>query len=172
MRMVQLLTDQDDAVRPGQVTADDIARWREGTRERTAAALDRFVRDRCAEHVRGIPGADFVTELLASSTSGGKYVRSTFTYLGWLCGAGESDAARRAAASTELLHAFALIQDDVMDRSAMRRGRPAVHVRLAEWYATQNLAGDARHFGESAAILLGDLVLVWAEQMLRDSGLP
>jgi geranylgeranyl diphosphate synthase, type I len=172
MRMVQLLTGQDDAVRPGQVTADDVARWREGTRQRTAAALDGFVRDRCAEHVRGIPGADFVTELLAGSTTGGKYVRSTFTYLGWLCGAGESDAARRAAASTELLHAFALIQDDVMDRSAMRRGRPAAHVRLAEWYATLNLAGDARHFGESAAILLGDLVLVWAEQMLRESGLP
>jgi geranylgeranyl diphosphate synthase, type I len=172
MRMVQLLTGQEDAVRPGQVTADDIARWREGTRERAAAALDGFVRDRCAEHVRGIPGADFVTELLASSASGGKYVRSTFTYLGWLCGAGESDAARRAAASTELLHAFALIQDDVMDRSAMRRGRPAAHVRLAEWYATLNLTGDARHFGESAAILLADLVLVWSEQMLRDSGLP
>ena len=172
MRMVQLLADPHDAVRPGQVTAGDIARWREGVREQAAAALEGFVRDRCAEHVRGIPGGDLVSELLASSTSGGKYVRSTFTYLGWLCGAGESDAALRAAASTELLHAFALIQDDVMDRSAMRRGRPAAHVRLAEWYATRNLAGDARHFGESAAILLSDLVLVWAEQMLRDSGLP
>ena len=176
MRMVQLLADQDNAVRPGQVTVGDVARWQESTRERAAAALEGFVRDRCAEHVRGIPGADFVSHLLASSVSGGKYVRSTFTYLGWLCGAGEggageSDAALRAAASTELLHAFALMQDDVMDRSAMRRGRPAAHVRLAEWYAAQNLAGDARHFGESAAILLGDLILVWAEQMLRDSGL-
>ena len=177
MRMVQLLDDPGDAVRPGQVMAGDIARWREGVREQAAAALEGFVRDRCAEHVRGIPGGDLVSELLASSTSGGKYVRSTFTYLGWLCGAGESGAgesvaALRAAASTELLHAFALIQDDVMDRSAMRRGRPAAHVRLADWYAAQNLAGDARHFGESAAVLLGDLLLVWAEQMLRDSGLP
>jgi geranylgeranyl diphosphate synthase, type I len=80
-----------------------------------------------------------------------------FTYLGWLCGAGESEAALRAAASTELLHAFALMQDDGMDRSVMRRGRPAAHVRLAEWYSTQNPAQDAAHFGESAAILLGEL---------------
>lgn len=171
MRMVELPAGTVDAARPGQVTADDIARWRESVRERAATALGGFVRDRCAEYVRAIPGADLVSELLASSVSGGKYVRSTFTYLGWLSGAGESDAALRAAASSELLHAFALIQDDVMDRSSMRRGRPAAHVRLAEWYAAQNLAGDAGHFGESAAILLGDLLLVWAEQMLRESGL-
>jgi geranylgeranyl diphosphate synthase type I len=171
MRMGQLPADPAGAVRPGEAGADDVARWRESTRERAAAAVEGFVRDRCAEYVRGVPGADFVSELLASSVAGGKYARSTFAYLGWLAGAGESAAALRAAASTELLHAFALVQDDVMDRSAMRRGRPAAHVRLAEWYAAQNLAGDARHFGESAAILLGDLLLVWAEQMLRESGL-
>ena len=183
MRMVQLpagIADAAytaDAVRPapvtaGPVTGDEVARWRDGVRERAAAAVEDFVRDRCDEYVRGIPGADFVTELLAGSVPGGKCVRPVFTYLGWRAGAGESDAALRAAASTELLHTFALIQDDVMDRSALRRGRPSAHVRLAEWYAAQNLAGDARHFGESAAVLLGDLLLVWAEQMLRDSGLP
>ena len=174
MRMVQSPAGPAEAVRPGPATADSarsIARWREGVRERAAEAVAGFVRDHCAEYVRGVPGADFVSELLVSSARGGKYVRPTFTYLGWLSGAAESDAALRAAASTELLHAFALIQDDVMDRSSMRRGGPAAHVRLAEWYAARNLAGDARHFGESAATLLGDLLLVWAEQMLRESGL-
>ena len=165
------------AVRPAPVTGDPVtgdavARWRDGVRERAVVVVEDFVRDRCDEYVRGIPGADFVTELLAGSVPGGKCVRPVFTYLGWRAGAGESDAALRAAASTELLHAFALIQDDVMDRSAMRRGRPAAHVRLAEWYAARHLAGDARHFGESAAVLLGDLLLVWAEQMLRECGLP
>ncbi len=188
MRMIQLpagtvgTADPADAVRPAPVTADpvtadpvtadEVARWRDGVRERAAAAAEDFVRDRCDEYVRGVPGADFVTELLAGAVPGGKYVRPVFTYLGWRAGAGESDAALRAAASTELLHAFALIQDDVMDRSALRRGRPSAHLRLAEWYAAQHLAGDARHFGESAAVLLGDLLLVWAEQMLRESGLP
>ena len=154
MRMVQLSADTTadttaDPVRPapGPVAADDIARWRDGVRARAAAAVEGFVRDRCAEYVRGIPGADFVTELLAGAVPGGKYVRPTFAYLGWLAGPGEegtaeSDAALRAAASTELLHAFALIQDDVMDRSAMRRGRPAVHVR-SDWRARWARYGPA-----------------------------
>jgi geranylgeranyl diphosphate synthase, type I len=172
MRMVQPLADTQQAVPDVLVNATDVARWRARVRDYAGAALEGFVRDRSDEYVRGIPGADMVTELLVSYVSGGKYVRPTFTYLGWLCGGGESDAALRAAASTELLHAFALIQDDVMDRSVTRRGRSAAHVRLAEWYATQGLAADAAHFGESAATLLSDLLLVWAEQMLRDSGLP
>ncbi len=164
----------DSAVRPDAVQpADDfIASWTSGVRERARVVLDDFVRARCDQYVRGVPGADLVTELLTGSVSGGKYVRTTFTYLGWLCGAEESEAALRAAASTELLHAFALIQDDVMDRSVMRRGRTAAHVRLAGWYGAQELAGDAGHFGDSAAVLLGDLLLVWAEQLLRESGLP
>ena len=102
---------------------------------------------------------------------------STFTYLGWLSGSGDQnvseqlDAPLRAAASTELLHAFALMQDDVMDQSALRRGRP-LHVRLANWHRSQGLDGPAERFGESAAILLADLCLVWAEQLFRDCGLP
>lgn len=148
----------------------DLARWRADVRDRVAAVLAAFVRARCAEHVRDVPGAAFVTGLLTELVAGGKYVRSTFAYLGWLCGAAESEEAIRAAASIELVHAFALLQDDVMDRSALRRGRPAAHLRLADWHRAEGLGGSAERFGESAAILLGDLLLVWAEQLLRDSG--
>ena len=145
--------------------------WLAQVRPRVAGVLAAFVSERCAEYVHGVPGARFLAGLLGEFAAGGKFVRSTFTYLGWLSGAAGSDAALRAAASTELLHAFALLQDDVMDRSAMRRGRPAVHLRLADWHRAQGLAGPADHFGESAAILLADLCLVWAGQLLRDSGL-
>jgi geranylgeranyl diphosphate synthase type I len=169
--MAQPLADPHTALSPGRPTAAVIGRWRKVVRGQAETALVGFVRDRCDECVHGIPGADFVGELLTSYVSGGKYVRSTFMYLGWLCGAGDSDAALRAATSMELLHAFALIQDDVMDRAVTRRGRTAAHVRLAEWHETQSLAGDAGHFGESAALLLSDLLLVWAERMLRQSGL-
>ena len=93
-------------------------------------------------------------------------------YLGWLCGAADDDAALRAAASLELLHAFALLQDDVMDGSELRRGRPAGHVAFARWHGHLGLSGSPARFGESAAVLLGDLCLVWAAQMLRESGVP
>ncbi len=157
---------------PGDRTgARDLDQWLAAVQHRVTGVLAAFVRDRCAEYVHGVPGADFVAGLLAEFVAGGKFVRSTFTYLGWLSGAEESDAALCAAASTELVHAFALLQDDVMDRSALRRGRPSAHTRLADWHRAQGLSGPAERFGESAAILLSDLCLVWAEQLLRDSGL-
>jgi geranylgeranyl diphosphate synthase type I len=184
MQVSQLLNDRPVDTRSAAppTRADpppDLDRWLGQLRGQVAAVLTGFVRDRCAEHVRGVPGAEFLTGLLAESVVGGKYVRSTFTYLGWLSGSRdqlqpseELDAPLRAAASTELLHAFALLQDDVMDQSALRRGQPAVHVRLAGWHRAQRLDGPAERFGESAAILLADLCLVWAEQLFRDSGLP
>jgi geranylgeranyl diphosphate synthase, type I len=171
MRMVQTLDNTGEDRHPGPATAVGLTQWHEDVRARAGAAAAGFVRDRCDEYVRDVPGAGLISELLGSYVSAGKYVRPTFTYLGWLCGADESDAALRAAASTELLHAFALIQDDVMDRSPLRRGRTTAHVRLADWYGSRGLAGDERHFGESAAILLSDLLLIWAERMLRESGL-
>ena len=62
-------------------------------------------------------------------------------YLGWLCGAPEDEAALRAAASLELFHAFALMQDDVMDESALRRGRPSAHVSFGRWHRERGLTG-------------------------------
>jgi len=177
MQVSQLLEGQP--AQPAATTASgslhaagELSLWLGQLRQRVAAVLAGYVRDRCAEYVRDVPGAGFVTDLLTEFVPGGKYVRSTFTYLGWLSGADESGAAVRAAASTELLHAFALLQDDVMDQSGTRRGRPAAHLRLAEWYRSQGLDGPAARFGESAAVLLADLCLVWAGQLLRDSGLP
>ncbi len=46
----------------------------------------------------------------------------------------------RAAASVELLHAATLVQDDIFDRSSLRRGRPATHCVFGERIAT--LASD------------------------------
>jgi geranylgeranyl diphosphate synthase type I len=168
------------ATRPpdGLDAADDLERWLAQLHRQVSVVLTGFVRERCTEYIYGVPGAEFLTDLLTEFVPGGKYVRSTFTYLGWLSGSRDQnlseqlDAPLRAAASTELLHAFALLQDDVMDQSALRRGRPALHVRLASWHRTAGLNGPAERFGESAAILLADLCLVWAEQLFRDCGLP
>lgn len=150
---------------PGRHGDDE---WRSGVRLAVLAAVAEFVSERATElEAAGLGAAG---DILAAFTSSGKCLRSTFMYLGWLCGAQPSAAALRASAALELLHAFALLQDDVMDRSAERRGRPAVHVQLAQWHRERGSAAAAGRFGESAAILLGDLCLIWAEQMLRESG--
>ena len=144
--------------------------WRSNVRKAVLDSVDEFVTDRCAVDLRGA-GVDVAADVLVGFVGSGKCLRSTFMFLGWLCGADPSHAALRAAASLELLHAFALLQDDVMDGSPLRRGRPSAHVQFANWHRDSDLSGSAERFGESAAVLLGDLCLVWAEQMLRDSGL-
>jgi geranylgeranyl diphosphate synthase type I len=154
-------------------TASSQARddWHTSTRRAVQEIVDEFVTLRCVPDLH-IPGVGIAAEVLRDVIDGGKCVRSTFMYLGWLCGADDDGSALRAAASLELLHAFALLQDDVMDASALRRGRPSGHVAFAHWHRRRGLAGSAERFGESAAVLLGDLCLVWAAQMLRESGMP
>lgn len=149
--------------------ADDFASWRSDVRRAVLGYVADFVAGRCTDELGGAR-IDVVGDILEEFVAGGKCLRSTFTYLGWLCGATPSDAAMRAAASFELLHAFALLQDDVMDGSTERRGRPSAHLQFARWHRESGLSGSSRRFGESSAILLGDLCLIWAEQMLRESG--
>ncbi|RAU89852.1 polyprenyl synthetase family protein [Mycobacterium colombiense] len=153
----------------GWCTADDFQAWRSNVRRMVLGDVADFV---AARRVGELDDAriDAAGDILVEFVSGGKCLRSTFVYLGWLCGAPPDDAALRAAASFELLHAFALLQDDVMDGSAERRGRPSAHRQFGQWHRERGLSGSSRRFGESAAILLGDLCLIWAEQMLRDSG--
>lgn len=143
-------------------------------REELGSAVTTFIERRALPELRRT-GVDAAAEVLVSALAGGKRVRSTFAYLGWLCGPvhdpDDDAAARAAAASLELLHTFALMQDDVMDCSPLRRGRPSAHARFASWHREHGLSGSSDRFGESAAVLLADLCLVWAEQMLRESGL-
>jgi len=107
-----------------------------------------------------------VDELESAVAAGGKRLRPQLAAWGYRAGGADlDDPMVRAGAALELLHTFALIQDDVMDRSVTRRGRPASHVVLAA--AAQV---EPERFGPSAAILLGDLALIWADQLLAASG--
>ena len=143
--------------------------WLKAVRVAVQTLVGDFVAVRCSPGLRAA-GIDVAADVLDEFITGGKCLRSTFMYLGWLCGADDDDAALRAAASLELLHAFALLQDDVMDGSTLRRGRPAGHVTFARWHRHLGLSGSPARFGESAAVLLGDLCLVWAAQVMRESG--
>jgi geranylgeranyl diphosphate synthase type I len=121
-----------------------------------------------------IPLVDEVAALAA----GGKRLRPSFAYWGWRGardtgpGAGEDDAAvLRAVSALEFVHASALVHDDVMDGADTRRGRPATHIGFAARHAAGSLTGDGELFGTGAAILVGDLALVWSDELLRCSGI-
>ncbi len=143
--------------------------WRTGLRRKVLTHLNDFVSERCAAELAE-SGVEVAGDILLSFVAGGKCLRSTYMYLGWLAGSTDSDEALFASAGLELLHAFALLQDDVMDAASSRRGRPSAHVQFSQWHRNRKLSGPAERFGESAATLLGDLCLIWAEQMLRESG--
>ena len=143
--------------------------WRIGLRRKVLSHLSEFVAGRCTAELAE-SGVEVAGDILLNYVAGGKCLRSTFMYLGWLAGSADSDNALFASAGLELLHAFALLQDDVMDAASSRRGRPAAHLQFSQWHRNRKLSGPAERFGESAAILLGDLCLIWAEQMLRESG--
>ncbi len=116
-----------------------------------------------------LPGAESISGLLA----GGKRLRPAFCYWGWR-GAGGPDCAEiiNAAAALELLHAGALVHDDLMDASDTRRGQPSVHRQFEARHARSHWRGSPAAFGMGAAILLGDLLLCWTDEMFHASGLP
>jgi geranylgeranyl diphosphate synthase type I len=103
---------------------------------------------------------------------GGKRLRPQFCYWGWR-GAGGADgqAIIDAGASLELLHAFALIHDDIMDASETRRGEPTVHRSLARLHEEQGWLGGAERFGVNTALLCGDLCAFWSDEMMHGCGL-
>jgi geranylgeranyl diphosphate synthase type I len=107
--------------------------------------------------------------------NGGKRLRPLFCFWGWSAAFGEMnhrDAVITAASSLEFLQACALVHDDVMDGSDTRRGLPAAHRQFASLHRGSQWLGIPDRFGEGAAILLGDLCLSWADQLLLTSGLP
>lgn len=143
-------------------------------RARVGVALEAFLADYVAVLGRvGEELSDLEGPLQASVLAGGKRLRPLFAYWGArAAGAVDDEALIRAAGSLELLHAFALVHDDVMDDSDLRRGRPSAHRAMAAAHRAAGRHGDADRFGSAAAILLGDLLLVLSEQMLASAGLP
>jgi geranylgeranyl diphosphate synthase, type I len=138
------------------------------------AELRRFLRDQrraFAAHDRDVLG--LFDELDRVIASGGKRLRPLFCCLGVMAaGAEVGDRAVRAAAALELLHTFAIVHDDVMDRSRTRRGAPATWVHLEGLHRERGYRGDAEGFGLAGAVLLGDLALVLAGRAFRESGFP
>ena len=102
---------------------------------------------------------------------GGKRLRPAFCHWAFVGAGGKPDDASTvdAGAAFELLHAFALMHDDVMDGSPTRRGTRTIHVEFADRHERDGWRGEARRFGEGVAILVGDLAAVYADRLMLDA---
>jgi geranylgeranyl diphosphate synthase type I len=147
-------------------------------RTAVAAALAGFLADQ-RETLAAIDATlTPVVDEVCALAEGGKRLRPLFAYWGWRGVAADApgpaeddDAVLRAVAALEFVHASALVHDDVMDGALTRRGRPATHIGFAGRHDGDGLDGDAATFGVGAAILVGDLALVWSDELLRRSGI-
>jgi geranylgeranyl diphosphate synthase type I len=124
----------------------------EEARIRTDDILFHYLSERRAASGEGAPLVDEIERVV---NAGGKRLRPAFCYWGYRAAHGSDETAIvRCAASLELLHTFAVVHDDIMDASEMRRGQPAVHVK----------------HGQNVAILVGDLALVLADDLFMTCG--
>ena len=112
---------------------------------------------------------DAIREIERLVLAGGKRLRPAFCHWGFVGAGGDPDAQVMvdAGAAFELMHAFALFHDDVMDDASSRRGAPTTHTLFAERHAAGGWAGESRRFGEGVAILVGDLAFVYADELMR-----
>lgn len=125
----------------------------------------------------GTDYADLTAALQEFVLRGGKRLRPAFAYWGWRAVSDRphdtvEPSTLRLFAALELLHACALVHDDVIDDSATRRGLPTVHRLFAQKHRDSKWIGSSDQFGLSAAILLGDLALVWADDIVATADLP
>lgn len=102
--------------------------------------------------------------------AGGKRLRPAFCYWGWqAAGAGDDESPIRVGAALELFQAAALVHDDLIDASDTRRGSPSVHRRFEAAHRDAEWSGSAAGFGRAAAVLLGDLLLGWSDEIFETS---
>jgi geranylgeranyl diphosphate synthase type I len=137
--------------------------------------LDSFVADRRAEASEHGDEAVLMVDHAAAALRGGKRLRARFCAAGWRAVADRDgsrtavEALLTAACALEIFQAAALVHDDLVDNADTRRGRPSAHRALEEAHRAAGWAGDAAAFGRSGALLVGDLLVAWSDDLMEDA---
>ncbi|WP_136587748.1 polyprenyl synthetase family protein [Microbacterium hydrothermale] len=140
--------------------------------EAVSQRLDKFLSEQLSYASALGPEAEEFTRAGASALRGGKRLRARFCLTGWHAVAGGEtrfdDAALTVATALEVFHAAALVHDDLVDNSDTRRGQPSAHRALQSSHRDAGWTGDSDAFGRSGAILLGDLLVAWSDDLLEE----
>ncbi|NYF16329.1 geranylgeranyl diphosphate synthase type I [Microbacterium sp. AK009] len=147
-----------------------------GAVEAVSQRLNNFLARQRAQAEELGDEAAMIIDAAADALTGGKRLRGRFLIAGWRAvheaqaRAGDPPSpVIGAAAALEVFHAAALVHDDVIDNSDTRRGRPSAHRALEARHRAAGWRGDAAAFGRSGAILLGDLLVAWSDDLFEES---
>jgi geranylgeranyl diphosphate synthase type I len=141
-----------------------------------AAHLARFLSKMREEASEYGPDAQAFLDAADGTFAGGKRLRARFCHAGWRAvarfgdrDATETDALWDLCTALEIFQSAALVHDDLIDNSDTRRGRPAAHRALEASHRQAGWSGDAEAFGRASAILLGDLLVAWSDDLLESA---
>ncbi len=147
--------------------------------------LDGFLGEHGAALAQISPDLEVIDDSARRLLAGGKRFRALFCYWGWRSVAGLGgddepaggdpaalegpalDAIVSVASALEIFHAAALVHDDIMDNSDRRRGQPSLHKRFEALHAEEGWSGSARQYGDATALLVGDLLLAWSDELFE-----
>lgn len=114
---------------------------------------------------------DLSSAIASLFSSGGKRLRPLLFRLGYqLSGHRPSEAVTKASLFVELMHSYILVHDDIADRDLLRYGQPTLEIVFGSAYQKKYHRPNT-HYGQSIAMVTGDLINALAHQALVESGL-
>ena len=136
--------------------------------------IDPLILDFLDRKIKNLPShanknVDYYLNYLKKFLTEGKRIRPYLAYITYKAYGGKKDKeAINLLIFLELFHAFALIHDDIMDKADKRHDIPTAHQYIKS-YVSNIRDIDSLHFGVSEAILLGDYLYSWTNELLNSN---
>ena len=142
--------------------------WKAEIDWETEAYLDRVIKEISKKDALMTEALKYVKNI---ALCGGKRLRGAYMCAGYLA-AGGKDVKRiiKTSVSVELIHVFLLIHDDIIDRDLKRHNLDSVHARYEKLGRKFLAPEEAKHFGESMALIIGNMVGALGNQVIFQSG--
>lgn len=135
--------------------------------------LAKFFRQKIKESRKITPIAAEMWQKLKDFIAGGKRIRGGLVRLGYECFGGKNKKViLPVSVAIELTNAAILVHDDIIDQADFRHGRSTIHRQYQKYHEIHYKKGNPLHYGESMAIMVGDIGIYGAIDLINKSSFP